>query len=102
MKILLVTQYFFPENLRSNDLAESLSKRGHDVTVLTGLPNYPEGDFFEGFSFFKFKKESYYKTVKVIRCRMIPRKNGSQLFLILNYLSFVLFASLKVLLTYKF
>ncbi|MDA9935072.1 glycosyltransferase family 4 protein [Candidatus Marinimicrobia bacterium] len=97
MKILLVTQYFFPENLRSNDLADSLSKRGHDVTVLTGLPNYPGGDFFEGFSFFKFKKESYYKTVKVIRCRMIPRKNGSQLFLILNYLSFAIFASLKVL-----
>lgn len=43
MKILIVTQYYFPENFKSNDLSFELQKRGHDVTVLTGLPNYPEG-----------------------------------------------------------
>ena len=40
MKILIVTQYYFPENFKSNDLSFELQKRGHDVTVLTGLPNY--------------------------------------------------------------
>lgn len=97
MNILLVTQYFFPENTRANELAESLSNKGHKVTVLTGLPNYPGGDFFKGFSFFKFKKESNYKNLKIIRCRMTPRKSGSSLFLFLNYLSFMIFASFKVL-----
>jgi glycosyltransferase involved in cell wall biosynthesis len=97
MNILLVTQYFFPENTRANELAESLSNKGHNVTVLTGLPNYPGGDFFEGFSFFKFKKKSTYKSLKIIRCRMTPRKSGSSFFLFLNYLSFMIFASLKVL-----
>ena len=42
MKILLVTQYFYPENFKSNDIAFELAKRGYDVTVLTGLPNYPK------------------------------------------------------------
>ena len=97
MNILLVTQYFFPENTRANELAESLSNKGHNVTVLTGLPNYPGGDFFKGFSFFKFKKKSNYKSLKIIRCRMTPRKSGSSFFLFLNYLSFMIFASLKVL-----
>ena len=43
MKILLVTQYFYPETFKSTDLAFELQKRGHEVTVLTGIPNYPEG-----------------------------------------------------------
>ena len=44
-KILIVTQHFHPENFRFNDFAETLVKRGVDVSVLTGLPNYPEGKF---------------------------------------------------------
>ena len=42
MKILIVTQYFYPENLRINDLVFSLKKRGHTIEVLTGKPNYPK------------------------------------------------------------
>lgn len=53
MKILIVTQYFYPENFKSNDLAFELKKRGHDVTVLTGIPNYPEGKIYEGYGYFK-------------------------------------------------
>ena len=45
MKILIVSQYFWPENFRINDLSSELSKRGHKVTILTGKPNYPEGRF---------------------------------------------------------
>ena len=46
MKILIVTQYFYPENFKSNDMAFELVRRGHDVTVLTGIPNYPHGRFY--------------------------------------------------------
>ena len=49
MKILIVTQYYWPENSRVTDIAESLQKEGNEVTVLTGLPNYPEGYIFEGY-----------------------------------------------------
>ena len=52
MKILVITQYFYPENLRINDLCFSLQEKGHDITVLTGKPNYPSGKFFKGYNFF--------------------------------------------------
>ena len=50
MKILVVSQYFWPENFRINDLCVELQERGHQVTVLTGAPNYPEGKVFSEFS----------------------------------------------------
>ncbi|MCI4411508.1 MAG: glycosyltransferase WbuB, partial [Thiotrichales bacterium] len=46
MRILVVTQYFWPENFRINDLVEEFVKRGHQVTILTGKPNYPSGTLF--------------------------------------------------------
>ena len=46
MRILVISQYFFPENFRINDLVFSLFKRGHQIEVLTGKPNYPNGDYF--------------------------------------------------------
>ena len=48
MKILLVTQYFYPENFRSNDIAFEFARRGHQVDVLTSIPNYPIGKYFKG------------------------------------------------------
>lgn len=47
MRILIVTQYFWPENFRINGLALGLLERGHEVSVFTGKPNYPEGRFFD-------------------------------------------------------
>ena len=55
MRILVVTQYFQPENFKSNDIAFELSKRGHDVTVLTGIPNYPQGKFDKEYGKVRFK-----------------------------------------------
>ncbi|WGU68938.1 hypothetical protein QIU19_03255 [Capnocytophaga canimorsus] len=52
MKVLIVTQYYYPENFKSTDLSFELQKRGYDVTVLTGLPNYPEGKIYKGYGFF--------------------------------------------------
>lgn len=93
MKILIVTQYFWPENFRINDLALGLLESGHEVTVLTGIPNYPVGQFFPGYGWFRKRREDF-SGVNVIRVPLIPRGHGGGLRLTLNYLSFVLFASL--------
>lgn len=95
MKILLVSQYFWPETFRINDLALELLSRGNDVTVLTGKPNYPQGCIYEGYDFWGYKKEVY-KGIEVIRVPLIPRGKGTGIRLVLNYLSFVLFSCLYI------
>ena len=55
MQILIVSQYFWPENFKINDIALALIERGHEVSVLTGKPNYPTGKFNKGYSFFNKK-----------------------------------------------
>jgi glycosyltransferase involved in cell wall biosynthesis len=91
MHILIVSQYFWPESFRINDLAVGLQEKGHQVTVLTGLPNYPKGTLFPGYSIFNKHNESY-NGINVIRVPLIPRGNSSKHRLVLNYLSFVFFA----------
>lgn len=86
MHILIVTQYFWPENFRINDLALGMLERGHQVTVLTGVPNYPSGSFFDGYGFFNKKQD--YRGVKVLRVPLIPRGEGGGLRLAINYISF--------------
>lgn len=94
MKILIVTQYFYPETFKSTDLAFELKKRGHDVTVLAGIPNYPEGKIYEGYGFFKNRSQNV-NGVKIIRSLLLPRGNGGGIRLFLNYYSFAFFASIK-------
>lgn len=96
MKILVISQYFYPENFRINDLCFSLAKKGHDITVLTGKPNYPKGTYFEGYNW-KSNDKEIIEDVPVYRANLILRKKGKPLNLILNYLSFVFFGSIKVL-----
>lgn len=91
MKILFVSQYFYPETFKGNDIVFDFVKRGHDVTVLTGKPNYPEGKFYKGYGFFK-KSTEVIEGAKIIRTPIYPRKNGKGLHLILNYMSFVFFS----------
>jgi len=67
MKLLVVTQYFFPEDFRINELVSDFVKRGHEVTVLTGRPNYPEGKIFEEYVKNK-QKFNQFSGSKVIRC----------------------------------
>ena len=95
MRILIVSQYFFPEEFKINDLAEELVKKGHEVTVLTGKPNYPKGHFFEGYRFWGIDREEY-KGAAVVRVPVIRRGRGGALRLMLNYLSFVFFGRLFV------
>lgn len=86
LKVLIVSQYFWPENMRINDLAEGLVQRGHEVTVLTGWPNYPEGHVFEEY---RRSPEQYaeYRGAEIVRVPFIPRGKRS-ITLALNYVSF--------------
>lgn len=92
--MLLVTPHFFPENFKANDIAFELSRRGHDVTVMTPIPDYPNGRFHDGYGVFKRRHESV-RGCHVRRSLIIPRHSGSPLWLSLNYLSYTLFASLQ-------
>ena len=87
MRLLIVSQYFWPETFRVNDLVSELVRRGHDVTVLTGTPNYPEGRTFPDFVREPGRFASY-AGATIVRVPLVPRgKTG--LHLVLNYLSFV-------------
>ena len=87
-RILLITQYFQPENFKCNDIAFELQRRGHEVTVLTAIPNYPRGKYFDGYGLFKRRVE-HIDGVKVIRGFVIPRGKGGKIGLSLNYLSYM-------------
>lgn len=95
MHILVITQYFWPENFRINDLVAGLVERGNQVSVLTGIPNYPEGRIFKGYGFLKMSRQDYCGA-KVYRVPLIPRGTGGGLRLAINYLSYVVSACLLV------
>ena len=95
MKILLISQYFYPENFKINDLIFSLKERGHEITVLTGKPNYSKTHFFEGYGW----KSDDFETINdipVYRANLLSRRNGGAFRLFLNYISFAILASSKV------
>ena len=95
MKILVVCQYYYPEEFKINDICNQLVKIGHNVTVLTGLPNYPFGKIPKEYSRGQRRKENI-SGVEVIRCFEIPR-NGNKYGLALNYISYALSATIKTL-----
>lgn len=96
MRILVVSQYFFPEEFKINDLARELVNRGHQVSVLTGKPNYPKGEYYEGYQYGGVSKEDYYGA-EVIRVPLRKRGAGGGKNLLLNYLSFVYNANKYIL-----
>ena len=87
MRILVISQYFYPEEFRINDLCSAWVSKGYDVTVITGIPNYPKGKFFQGYGLFKRRKDNY-QGVNIVRLPILSRGKGF-LRLSLNYLSFV-------------
>ena len=90
MKILVVSQYYYPEPFRITDICETLVNRGHNVTVLTGQPNYPEGEIYAGYkNCYSFENIN---GVKIFRTKIHPRKKES-MHLFLNYLSFPYYAN---------
>lgn len=87
MRLLVVSQYFWPETFRVNDLVSELVRRGHQVTVLTGKPNYPEGRLLPEFVQDP-GKFNHYAGADIVRVPLVPRgKTSAQM--LLNYLSFV-------------
>lgn len=95
--LLVVSQYFYPEQFRINDICEEWTNRGYHVTVLTAIPNYPQGTFYSGYGYLKKRFEKY-KGIDIIRIPVIPRGRNS-LTLLLNYLSFVITGLLWMLFT---
>lgn len=95
MKILVISQYYYPEQFKINDICESLVEKGHSVTVITGLPNYPSGVIFDDYMSGKNKSEII-NGVKVERCFLIGRGKGA-VKLGLNYLSFMISSSIKAI-----
>jgi len=89
LRILLVTQYFWPESFIINDLIKTLVSQGHTVEVLTGKPNYPEGKVFEGYTADGCMDEFFDETVTVYRIPLYPRGSGGAKNLLRNYCSFV-------------
>ena len=88
MRVLIVSQYFWPENFPVNDLARSLLKKGHTVEVLTGKPNYPDGVIYPGYSSLGCNSEDW-QGIKIFRLPIAARGSKSGVRLALNYLSFV-------------
>lgn len=95
MRILVVSQYFWPEQFLINELVSDLVEDGHEVVVLTGEPNYPNGVLYPDFLNDK-KKYSSYHGVEIIRSKLIPRGKGG-VGLLFNYLSFMLSSSINLL-----
>ncbi len=88
MRILIVSQYFWPEVFRINEIAFSLKDNQCDVEVLTGQPNYPHINFFKGYKVWRVNKEIFNNLV-INRIPIFPRKK-TVISLALNYLSFVI------------
>lgn len=95
-RILINTNHFYPEVFRVNDVAFDLAAQGHDVTIITCIPNYPEGRTYKGYGLFKRRRENV-RGVDVIRVPVITRGDGGGLRLMLNYLSYLITATLRVL-----
>lgn len=88
MRVLVVSQYFWPEGFRINEVSKSLVEKGVQVDVLTGKPNYPEGKIFDGYRIGGCQREQYCGA-NISRVPLIPRGKNSSIRLVLNYLSFI-------------
>lgn len=86
--ILVISQYFYPEPFRINDMCAEWVKRGYKVTVVTGIPNYPQGKYYEGYSLTNNRTEEW-NGVKIVRIPLIARGDNA-IGLVCNYMSFVL------------
>ncbi len=91
-RILVVTQHFWPENFRINDIVEGFLQDGLEVDVLCGLPNYPKGEWFDGYGP-QGPWEEHYGSALVFRAKEWPRKGNTSVNIFLNYVSWPLYAA---------
>ena len=93
MRVLVITQYYRPESFRINEVVQSLSEAGCSVGVLTGQPNYPDGEVFPGYRAWGAGRDVRESAIRVFRVPVVPRGRGGAWRLAANYLSFVVAAS---------
>lgn len=93
MRVLVISQYYWPESFRITEVVELLQRTGCHVTVLTGQPNYPQGGVFEGYSAAGFGAQLHKAGYSIYRVPLVPRGRGDAISLVANYLSFILSAS---------
>jgi len=86
-RMLVVSQHYWPESFRINDICEGFVEYGFDVEVLCGIPNYPEGQFYDGYGFNVNRRQNV-GGIKIRRCYEIKRGDNSNLRIFLNYISF--------------
>ena len=91
-KILVVTQHFWPENFRINDIVEGFLQDGSAVDVLCGLPNYPKGEWFPGYSAAGPFEEEWHGA-RLYRCKEVPRRGNTSVNIFLNYISWPWYAA---------
>ncbi len=93
MRVLVLSQYYWPESFRISEVVESLQRVGCHITVLTGQPNYPQGEVFAGYKAAGFGAQQHESGYSIYRVPLVPRGRKSTFGLVANYLSFVLSAS---------
>jgi glycosyltransferase involved in cell wall biosynthesis len=93
LNILIVSQYFWPEPFIINDLVIKMKALGHNVSIYTGKPNYPDGNYYDGYKKSGVQEEVYDNDIAVYRVPLRARKTGGAKNLILNYLSFIWFGT---------
>ena len=93
MRLLVITQYFWPEDFRINELVNDFCRRGYEVSIITGQPNYPEGKIHTDFIKNK-RRYNKFATAHVVRAR-VPARGNSKISLMFNYISFIILASIK-------
>jgi len=86
-RILVVSQHFWPEPFRINDICDGFVERGYEVDVLCGIPNYPQGQYYDGYGITKNRRQVN-NGIRIRRCFEIKRGRNSNLRIFLNYISF--------------
>lgn len=97
-KLMIFTNHFYPESFRINALSKVFSE-DYDVEVITQIPNYPLGSFFDGYSWIK-NRNGQLDEVKITRLPVIPRRKSS-IMLAINYISYVISSYLYATFTRK-
>lgn len=95
MRVLIVTNHFWPEDFRINDLALGLTALGQEVTVFTAIPDYPQGHFHEGYGLFKKRREDW-RGIRIVRFPLTPRGGGGRSRLAIQYASSALMSCLQI------
>ena len=87
-RILIYTNHFSPEQFKINEIVDWISNEDYEIRIVTGIPNYPSGKIYKGYGFYSISKLECDGQLIVNRLPLIPRGNGSNFMLVLNYLSY--------------